>query len=128
MRHAPKDTLPLLREGVEAEGARHADAMFSQVQWLLDLGVIAPMLGLLGTVLGMLQAFGAVAHDIAGAKPVVLAAGVTKAIVTTIFGLFVAIPAMVCYAWLRRRVARLVGQLEAAAAEITMALAGRYDR
>ena len=111
---------------VESEGARQADSMLSQAQLLLDLSAIAPMLGLLGTTLGMLKAFGAVAQDVmVAAKPVILAQGVSQAIITTIFGLIVAIPCMAAYAYFRRRASKLVGQLELASAEIVTAVAAR---
>ena len=99
-----------------AEGGRIADAMMSSVDWLADIAAIAPLVGLLGTVLGMFQAFGGIASDVsAGAKPVVLAQGVSQAIVTTIFGLVVAIPALVAHAVFRRRVQRRIAEIEAQA-------------
>ncbi|MBE6383591.1 MAG: MotA/TolQ/ExbB proton channel family protein [Lentisphaerae bacterium] len=102
----------------EAEGSRIAQKLYSQADWFADIAAIAPLVGLLGTVLGMFQAFGGIATDVtAGAKPVVLAAGVSKAIVTTIFGLVVAIPALVFHAIFRRRAQRLVARLEVAADE-----------
>ena len=103
----------------EAEGARIADRLYSAVDWLADIAGIAPLVGLLGTVLGMFTAFGAIATDVAaGAKPVVLAQGVSQAIVTTIFGLAVAIPSLAMHALLRRRAAKLVAELEEKADEI----------
>ncbi len=126
LQHSSKVETGALREAVEAEGTRQAQSLQGQAQLLLDIGVIAPMLGLLGTVLGMLQAFGAISTDIASAKPVVLAAGVSKAIITTVFGLFVAIPAMVFYAYLRRRAAAKIAVLEACAARIVTVLSGRF--
>ena len=96
-----------------AEGARIADAMTAAVDWLADIAAIAPLVGLLGTVLGMFQAFGGIASDVsAGAKPVVLAQGVSQAIVTTIFGLVVAIPSLVAHAIFRRRVQRRIAEIE----------------
>ncbi|MBR3087205.1 MAG: MotA/TolQ/ExbB proton channel family protein [Kiritimatiellae bacterium] len=116
----------LLRDLVRSEGSRFAESMQSQAQLLLDLSAIAPMIGLLGTTLGMLQAFGSIAQDVLlAAKPVILAQGVSKAIVTTIAGLLVAIPCMFAYAIFRRRVASLAGRLEAASAEIVTAIAAR---
>ena len=98
-----------------AEGGRIADAMMSSVDWLADIAAIAPLVGLLGTVLGMFQAFGGIASDVAaGAKPVVLAQGVSQAIVTTIFGLVVAIPSLAAYAVFRRRAQRRIAEIEAA--------------
>lgn len=119
----------LLRDLVKSEGSRHAEAMQSQAQLLLDLSAIAPMIGLLGTTLGMLQAFGSIAQDVlVAAKPVILAQGVSKAIVTTIAGLLVAIPCMFAYAIFRRRVVALAGRLEAASAEIVTAIIARKEQ
>ncbi len=103
----------------EAEGARIAERLHASVDWLADIAAIAPLVGLLGTVLGMFQAFGGIATDVAaGAKPVVLAQGVSQAIVTTIFGLVVAIPSLVMHAFLRRRASRLIAALEEKADEV----------
>ena len=99
-----------------AEGGRIADAMMSSVDWLADIAAIAPLVGLLGTVLGMFQAFGGIASDVsAGAKPVVLAQGVSQAIVTTIFGLIVAIPSLAAYAVFRRRAQKRTAEIESLA-------------
>jgi biopolymer transport protein ExbB len=117
--------VPLLKDIVEAEGSRQAENLQSQTQFLLDISVISPMLGLLGTVLGMLKAFGSIANDVTAAKPIILAQGVSQAIITTIFGLIVAIPCMVFYAYFRRRVSRMIALLELAATEILTALITR---
>ena len=96
-----------------AEGGRIADRMMASVDWLADIAAIAPLVGLLGTVLGMFQAFGGIASDVAaGAKPVVLAQGVSQAIVTTIFGLVVAIPSLFLHAFFRRRAQKRIAELE----------------
>ena len=103
----------------EAAGVRIANSMYSSVEWLADIAAIAPLVGLLGTVLGMFSAFGGIASDVAAnAKPVVLAQGISQAIVTTIFGLVVAIPSLAAYAYFRRRTARRVAQLEEMADEV----------
>ena len=108
----------------EAEGRRIAARLLSSAEWLADLAAIAPLVGLLGTVLGMFRAFGGIAADVsAGAKPVVLAQGVSQAIVTTIFGLAVAIPCLVAYAFFRRRAAKRISELEEAV-ETVLAGAG----
>lgn len=118
----------LLKEIIEGEGGRQAAQMQSQTQYLLDIAVIAPMLGLLGTVLGMMQAFNAVALDIARARPMVLADGVSKALVTTAAGLFIGIPAMAFYAFFRGRVSRLVALLESHSADLVVLLSNRKAR
>ena len=96
-----------------AEGGRIADRMMASVDWLADIAAIAPLVGLLGTVLGMFRAFGGIASDVAaGAKPVVLDQGVSQAIVTTIFGLVVAIPSLLAHAYFRRRAQRRIAEIE----------------
>lgn len=108
----------LLKEVIEGEGIRQATLLQNQIRYLQDIGAIAPMLGLLGTVIGMLQAFNAVALDIAKAKPMLLAAGVSLALITTVAGLIVAIPAMIAYAYFRNRASGLVARLESASADL----------
>ena len=106
-------------QAIETAGGHVADRMQASVDWLADLAAIAPLVGLLGTVLGMYQAFGGIASDLAAnARPVVLAQGVSQAIVTTVFGLTVAIPALAAHAFFRRRTARRVAQLESIAVEL----------
>jgi len=115
----------LLKEILEGEGGRQAAQMQSQTQYLLDIAVIAPMLGLLGTVMGMLQAFNAVALDIARARPMVLADGVSKALVTTAAGLIIGIPAMAFYSFFRGRVSRLISTIESHSADLLLLLLNR---
>lgn len=110
-----------VRQAVESAGAHIAERMNMSVEYLLDIAAIAPLAGLLGTVLGMFRAFGSVATDIAAAKPVALAQGVTQALVTTVFGLVLAIPALAAYAFLRRRAARRIAMLETAGEELAAA-------
>jgi len=108
----------LLKEVMEGEGSRQAALLQNSTQYLMDIAVIAPMVGLLGTVMGMLQAFNAVALDLARARPMTLAAGVAQALITTAAGLIVGIPAMGFYAFFRGRVAKLTAQLETASADL----------
>lgn len=115
----------LLKDIIEGEGSRQAEDIQGQTQYLLDVGVIAPMVGLLGTVFGMLHAFSGIAHDIASAKPVVLAEGVAMALLTTAFGLIVGIPAMAFYSYFRRRASKLVSYLEMASTDVLTAMVNR---
>lgn len=118
VRNGGKPDSGLLREIVEGEGARQATLLQNQTQYLNDIGVITPMLGLLGTVWGMLKAFSLVAHDMARAKPLDLADGISLALITTVGGLAVAIPAMGAYFFFRNRAARLIADLEVSAARL----------
>lgn len=112
----------LVKEIIEGEGGRQAGHLRDQIQYLHDIAVIAPMVGLLGTVFGMLRAFSAVAHDVAKVKPMYLAEGVSQALITTAAGLLVGIPAMMAFAFFRGRTSRLIATLEAAAADMLTAL------
>jgi biopolymer transport protein ExbB len=124
---APLDPA-MLKEVVEGEGSRQAASIQTQIQYLLDVGVIAPMVGLLGTVFGMVHAFGVVAFDIAKAKPMLLAAGVAEALVNTAGGLIVGIPAVMFYAYFGGRSSNLVSELEAASLGLLTALVEKSRR
>jgi biopolymer transport protein ExbB len=76
------------------------------------------MMGLLGTVFGMMRAFNVVAFDLAKAKPMLLAAGVAEALITTAAGLIIGIPAMMFYAYFRGRTSKLVSDLEVASGQV----------
>lgn len=127
-REMPERDPAMLREVVESEGSRQAGYLQGQTQLLLDVAVIAPMVGLLGTVFGMFDAFGAVGYSIESARPVALAQGVSKALVTTAFGLLVGIPAMMAHAYFRRRAERQIALLEVASAAVMTALTGRSEQ
>ena len=111
-----------IKDVMESEGVRQAGRMQSLIHYLLDLSSVAPMVGLLGTVIGMLRAFNSVAFDMAKARPMELAGGVGQALITTIAGLCVAIPALIAWAVFRGRVVKLVGRLEVASAELASLL------
>lgn len=78
---------------------------------LNTIGNVAPLLGLFGTVLGMIQAFDAIAAAGTG-DPKVVAGGISQALVTTAAGLTIAIPAIVAYRYLARRADHSRGHLE----------------
>ncbi len=67
-------------------------------------------------------------EDIAQAQPIVLAEGVSKALITTAFGLIVGIPAMVFYAFFRRKSAKVISHLESASADILTAVLSKRDQ
>ena len=124
VRGTPAGVKPPVAQAIETAGSHVAERLQASVDWLADLAAIAPLVGLLGTVLGMFQAFGGIANDLAAnARPVVLAQGVSQAIVTTVFGLVVAIPCLVFHAILRRRTARRIAGLESLAVSLEKAFA-----
>ncbi len=101
-----------LEEILEREGRALISYLQNNLRYLADIGTIAPMLGLLGTVLGMIQAFQVVAFQTGLAKPVMLAAGISKALITTAAGLIVGIPSMAFYFFFRGRLGVLIREGE----------------
>jgi len=75
-----------------------------RVEFLNILGQVSPMIGLFGTVYGMIVAFRSIAESGGNADPVLLAGGIGTALVTTFWGLLVAIPALAAYATIRNRI------------------------
>lgn len=96
---------------VEGAGRRAAHAISRGIIVLEVIAAIAPLLGLLGTVTGMYDVFGKISE--VGAQEVhKLSGGIAEALVTTIAGLIVAIPAYVAYSYFSRRVEELVLEME----------------
>lgn len=108
----------VIQEAMESEGERGVTALWQKISYLNNIGTIAPLLGLLGTVWGMVLAFSNIATDDARVRGMVVAENVSKAMITTVGGLVVAIPCMVVYYFLRGRVIKIVAQVEAQASEV----------
>lgn len=102
----------VIQEAMESEGERSAAALWQRITYLNNIGTTAPLLGLLGTVWGMMNAFGAIAFDAAQVKGITMAYSVSMAMITTAGGLVLAIPAMGIYYFLRGRVIRIVADVE----------------
>jgi biopolymer transport protein ExbB len=104
-------------EAMQSEGARLAASLAQRVGYLSNIATLSPMLGILGTVLGMIRAFNSIVLEPGMAKPIVLAAGVSMALVTTAAGLIVAIPVIGFYFYFRGRVQTTIAAVESASAE-----------
>ena len=124
----PEATYAEAREIAETEGTRQAAALNQRIAYLADIGTIAPMLGLFGTVLGMIKSFSVVASDIVASRPIMLAEGVSEALVTTATGLVIGIPAMAAYAFFRGRVQSLIAELEAASTQLMALMAVAFTK
>lgn len=122
----PTATYEQVREIAETEGTRQSSALQQQITYLADIGGIAPMIGLLGTVTGMIKSFTVLAGDAAISRANVLAEGISEALIATAAGLFIGIPAMAFYAFFRGRVQRLTADLESAATQVLSILALHY--
>ena len=124
----PEATLADAREIAETEGTRQAAALNQRITYLADIGTIAPMLGLFGTVLGMIKSFSVVASDIVASRPIMLAEGVSEALVTTAAGLVIGIPAMAAYSFFRGRAQSLIAELEAASTQLMALMSVAFTR
>ena len=113
----------VVQEAMEAEGERGATSLWQKISYLNNIAAISPLLGLLGTVWGMMQAFGGIALNDAQAKGLTMAASVAQAMVTTAAGLVVAIPTMAVYFYLRGRVIKIIADLDAQASEFVEMIA-----
>jgi biopolymer transport protein TolQ len=118
--------LEALRMVLAKEVAAERDGAARFIPWLATFGSVSPLLGLLGTVLGVMDAFIGIAVGGSGNISAV-APGVAEALVTTVAGLAVAVPAVIAYNIFVNRLGLFAGELEGFAQEIiaTMAREGR---
>lgn len=98
-----------VEKSMEDASAEQAARLFRKIEYLSVIGVLAPMLGLMGTVWGMILAFGEFARN-ANPQPTDLAPSISLALVTTLQGLIVAVPALAAFAWFRSRVDEYVAE------------------
>ena len=89
----------------------------TRISALGTIASTAPFVGLLGTVVGIIKAFQSIASHLGGG-PEVVAGGVAEALITTAFGLFVAIPAVVAYNQLGQRIQRLITDIDVNTSEL----------
>ncbi|GMU95963.1 MULTISPECIES: MotA/TolQ/ExbB proton channel family protein [Ignavibacterium] len=107
-----------VKEAIENAGSQEISKLEKGLTILATVSGIAPLLGFLGTVTGMIQAFMTI-QDLAGAaNPSDLAGGIWEALITTAFGLIVGIPALAFYNYFLSAVKRLVGEMETVANDV----------
>lgn len=112
------------RPAVEVEqaildgGERTVNHLRRYLRVINGVATVCPLLGLLGTVTGMIQAFNAIATSQAMGRPELLAGGISEALLTTAAGLTVAIPAMIFYMFFVSRVDRLIIEIDALGQEV----------
>jgi biopolymer transport protein ExbB len=99
-----------IEKALEDAVAEQAARLFRKIEYLSVIGNIAPMVGLLGTVTGMVIAFQQVASTQGSAGAADLAEGIYQALVTTVVGLIIAIPSLGAFAIFRNRVDELVAE------------------
>ncbi len=125
----PMANIDEVREVASAEGSRQASILTRQISWLSDIGAISPMLGLLGTVIGMMKTFIEIADgNFEGVKQMQMAGGIAEALITTAGGLILGIPSVCAYALFRSRVQKRIADMEAAITHILSIVAIQMDR
>ena len=114
--HAPSEQW---EKAVAEAGAREVTGLRKYLRVLSFVIAVSPLLGLLGTILGMISAFQTVAASGENlGRTELLARGIYEAMITTAAGLIVTIPALACYHWLCAKIDRLVQEMDLVATEL----------
>ncbi|MBO6739335.1 MAG: MotA/TolQ/ExbB proton channel family protein [Phycisphaerales bacterium] len=101
-----------LRSSVDEIGQLEVDRLYRLTDGIGLIASVAPMLGLLGTVVGMVGAFDAITLSDGPARPDELAGSISQALITTVLGLIVAIPSTAMYTFLRNRIDHLTTEID----------------
>jgi biopolymer transport protein ExbB len=105
-----KSPRPVMKEAVEEVGRIVSHELEHFLTTLGTIAAMAPLLGLFGTVVGMIEIFGS--QTAAGSNPILLAHGISVALYNTALGLIVAIPSMIFYRHFRAKVDALILEME----------------
>jgi biopolymer transport protein ExbB len=126
----PTASFDIVREIAQTEGSSQAASLQHRTVYLADIGMLSPMIGLLGTVIGIINSFGVLgsAGQSNQSRDVLLASGVSQALVATATGLVLGITAMFFYSLFRNRVQSLISDLEIASAHILGLIALNYNK
>ena len=124
----PNADLAQAREIAETEGTRVATNMHNRVTYLADIATIGPLVGLFGTVIGIIRSFGALGSELGPTRYILLSKGISEALINTCGGLGIGITAMIFYAFFRGRVQRLVSDLESATTHLVSLLSLQQSR
>ncbi len=125
----PNASFDTLREIAETEGGSQAASLQHRVTFLADIGVLSPMIGLLGTVSGIIRAFAKLGSGEASiSRDILLASGVSEALIATASGLILGVFAMGFYALFRNKVHSLISDMEIASTHILALLGVSYNK
>jgi len=126
----PTAPFDVIREIAQTEGSSQAASLQHRTVYLADIGMLSPMIGLLGTVIGIINSFGVLgsAGQSNQSRDVLLASGVSQALVATATGLVLGITAMFFYSLFRNRVQSLISDLEIASAHVLGLIALNYNK
>jgi biopolymer transport protein ExbB len=112
---------PVLRQALEMAGRTAAHKLDRYLNAIATIASAAPLLGLLGTVIGMIEIFGSQGSGVS-TNPAQLAQGISIALYNTAFGLIVAIPALMCHRYFRSRVNDYLHDMEVGAERLLQQL------
>ncbi len=125
LEHADSDWT-IIRDVIQEAGRQEGVRLSRGLGMLETVAAVAPLLGLLGTVLGMIRVFATISVGGLG-NPETLSSGISEAMVTTAAGLIVGIPSLVAYNWLNGRAESIIFQLEFYAAKVLDTLRKRQE-
>ena len=111
-----------MQSAMQEVSEREVSRLYRKLEYLTFIAATAPMLGLLGTVTGMISSFNVIAATEGTAKPSQLAGGISEALVTTCMGLIVAIPTSFFVSFFRNRIESIVSEAES----VVEKLMGRF--
>ncbi len=117
----------IMKESIEEAASRVIHELERYISTLGTIAAMAPLLGLLGTVLGMIDIFSSFMGTNMATNPAVMAGGISKALVTTASGLIVAIPALFFHRLLQRRIDDLVIGMEQEAIKLVEVVQGERN-
>lgn len=125
----PNASFEVIKEIAESEGSAQSAVLQHRPTYLADIGMLSPMVGLLGTVWGIIRSFGVLGSgQVAQSRDVLLASGVSEALVATGSGLVLGIVAFIFYAMFRNKVQSLISDLEVGSAHILGLIAINFAR
>jgi len=107
-----------VKEALEDAGRQEITRLEKGLSTLATVSGIAPMLGFLGTVTGMVTAFQTIQDLMGAANPSDLAGGIWEALITTVFGLVVGIPALAFYNYFTERIKKLIAEIEVISSDL----------
>ncbi|WP_330926136.1 MotA/TolQ/ExbB proton channel family protein [Candidatus Sororendozoicomonas aggregata] len=116
----------IMKESIEEQAGHVVHELERYLSALGTIAAIAPLMGLLGTVIGMIDVFSALMSQGAG-NPGVLAGGIAKALITTATGLTIAIPALMFHRYFVRRIDALVVNMEQEAIKLVEVMQGERN-
>lgn len=122
-----KHSREVMKEAIEEEGRQVVHELERYLNTLGTIAAIAPLLGLLGTVVGMIKVFSAITAAGVG-NPTVLAGGISEALITTAAGLSVAIPSLIAHRYLTGKVEELAIALEEQAVKMVEVMHGEREK